>query len=202
MVQSHEPTNPPKTPPGLRTQKYVLHPSLHPHGWKLEVRESTGNLLYEILRHPTQPIQFKLQSPKSQTNNLLKIKTRTIGDVLRYSLFEGKQEQLSLRLIPNAPVVLLRNQERKTIARFSPLRPDVVILRTPTASVARLRFKEKPSPLHFQIECETVAGEEWFYAIILYTVARIEAAQPEPLRDNEVMQDEDEGSDSGETVTP
>ncbi len=202
MSRSGEPVKTTKSSQdSQRSQHYVLKPSLHPHGWKLEVREGKGHLLYEITRLPTQPIRYRLKSPKPTIRNLLKIKTLTIEDVTRYSLVNGTEEQLSIRATPNASVVLLRNQERKTIARFSPLNPEVVILRTPTRSIARLRFKEKPSPLHFQVESEATAGLQWLHAIILYTVARIETSKPAPLPE-EVDQDKDETSESSKTVTP
>ena len=184
-----------------RSHHYVLKPSLHLHGWKLEVRADTGHLLYEITRLPTQPIRYRLKSPEQTTGNPLKIKTLTIDDVTRYSLVDGAKELLSIRATPTTSMVLLRDQERKTIARFSPLNPEVVILRTPTTSIARLRFKEKPAPLHFQVESEAIKGLQWLHAVILYTVARIEAHKPGPLPE-EVDQDEDETSKSGETVTP
>jgi hypothetical protein len=132
----------------------------------------------------------------------MKIKSTTIEDVSRYTLFKGNQEQLSIRSSTNSPVVLLRNQQRKTIARFSPLSPEVVLLRTHTASVARLRFKKKPAPLHFQVECKTEADLQWLYAIILYSIAQIETPETAPLPETEGVQDEDEASESNETVTP
>jgi hypothetical protein len=101
--------------------------------------------------------------------------------VLRYTLTEGDDELLSIHSVLNSPSVRLQNEHRQTIARFSTFSQEIVIIRTPTASVARLKFKEKPAPLKFQVSCTAEAGLQWLYAIILYTIARIEAEDATPL---------------------
>jgi hypothetical protein len=164
-----------------RTHHYFLTPSLHPHRWKLTIQEEGGPPLFRIIRHPTVPPFFKLRSLKSQKDKVLKIKSTTIEDVTRYSLVEKKQEQLSIRSTSTSPVVFLRNQQRKTIGHFLPISPEIILLRTPNATVARLRLKEKPPPLRFQIECEIRDRQQWLFAVLLYTIFRIEVAESVPL---------------------
>ena len=157
-----------------RTHHYVLKPTLHPHGWKLVINDGSGTLLYEVTRHPTTPVHYKLRASKTPKSTPLKIKSVKIGHVLRYTLTEGDDELLSIYLGLNAPSVRVQDKQRQTIARFSNINEEIVMLRTPTASVARIKFKEKPAPLNVQVNCTAEGDLQWLYAIILYTVARIE----------------------------
>lgn len=175
-----------------RTHYYILKPSLHPHRWKIEVRDGSGTLLYGVTRHPTTPLHYKLRSKKKPKSAPLKIKTAYIGQVLRYTLTDGNDELLSIHSVLDSPSVRLQNAQRQTIARFSTISQELVIIRTPTASVARLKFKEKPSPLNFQVSCTAEAGLQWLYAIILYTVARIEAVDATPLPEEDELTEEEE----------
>ena len=179
-----------------RTQNYILKPTLHPNGWKLEVKEGNGALLFSVLRYPTAPPQFKLLPANEQKIGPLRIRTTAVGDVLRYTLRDDKQELLSILQALNSPLVSVRNQQRETIARFSALSPDIVLLRALQGSVARLRFMEKPGPLRFQIECDAQHGDQWLYAVILYTVARIESPEATPRLEEKPEQDEDVTSKS------
>lgn len=182
MSHSEEPVKGPQASrDSSRTHRYFLTPSLHPHGWKLKVQEEGDPPLFRVIRHPTDPTFYKLHSLKSPKDVVLKIKSTMIEDVTRYSLVERNQEQLSIRSTSTSPVVLLRNQQRKTIGRFLPISPEIILLRTPNATIARLRFKEKPSPLKFQIECEIGDAQQWLFAIILYSIFRIETAESVPL---------------------
>ncbi|MFX1317603.1 MAG: hypothetical protein ACFE9D_00565 [Promethearchaeota archaeon] len=174
-----------------RTQHYILKPFLHPNGWKLEVREGNGLLLFTVLKHPTTPPQFKLLPANKQKIGSLRIKTTVVRDVLRYTLRQGKQELLSILQALNSPLVSVRNQQHETIARFSTLSPEIVLLRAIRGSVAHLRFKEKPEPFGFQIECDAQPLNQWLYAIILYAVARIESYEPNSHLEEKTQQDED-----------
>jgi hypothetical protein len=180
-----------------RTHHYILKPSLHPHGWKIEVRGGSGTLLYEVTKHPTTPIHYKLRPIKKPKSTPMKIKSAYIGHVLRYTLIEGDIERLSILSVLNSPSVLLHNDQHQTIARFSTISQEIVIIRTPTASVARLKFKEKPAPLNFQVNCTAEAGLQWLYAIILYSVARIEAADATPFPEEESTLEVDETESNG-----
>jgi hypothetical protein len=175
-----------------RTHHYILKPSLHPHGWKITVRDGSGTLLYEVLRHPTTPIQYKLHSGKKPESTPLTIKSAYIGHVLRYTLIKGDDALLSIHLVVNPPSVRLQNEQRQTIARFSIISQEIVIIRTPTASVARLKFKKKPAPLNFQVNCTAEEGLQWLFAIILYTVACIEAEDATPLPELDELHEEEE----------
>jgi hypothetical protein len=62
-----------------------------------------------------------------------------------------------------------------------PITSEIVLLRTPSLSVARLRFKDKPAPLRYQIECNTDADPKWLLASILYSIARVETAETPPF---------------------
>jgi hypothetical protein len=181
MSHSEEPV---KSPPALRgssrTHRYFLTPSLHPHGWKLTIQEEGAPPLFRVIRHPTVPTFYKLHSLKSQKDVVLKIKSTTIEDVTRYSLVEKNQEQLSIRSTSTSPVVFLRNQQRKTIGHFLPISPEIILLRTPNATVARVRLKEKPPPLRYQIECEIRDKQKWLFAVLLYSIFRIEVAESVP----------------------
>ena len=185
-----------------RTQHYLLKPSLHPHGWKLDVKEGTGTPLFKVLKHPTIPTHYKLYSFKSQNLTPWKIKITTIEDVIRYTLFDETQEQFSIRKTPKSPIVLFRNRQRNTLARFSPLSSEIILLRTPTTSVAQLRFKERPPPLHFQVECETEPDLQWLYAIILYVIARIEMPEPAPHPTEKSIQKTNKAPPGNKTATP
>ena len=112
--------------------------------------------------------------------------------MLRYTLSNGNDELLSIHSVLDSPSVRLQNAQRQTIARFSIISQELVIIRTPTASVARLKFKEKPSPLNFQVSCTAEADLQWLYAIILYTVARIEAVDATPLPEEDELTEEEE----------
>jgi hypothetical protein len=173
-----------------RTQRYILKPALHPNGWKLEVMEGTGTLLFTVLSHPTTPPHFKLLPANQQKTHPLRIKVHSIRDVRRYTLLKDKQELVSLLQTPNSPLVSVRNHQRETIARFSPLSPEIVLLRAIPSSVARLRVKERPEPLRYQIEAKAQPGDQWLHAIILYAIARIELPEPAPLSEEEIEHDE------------
>jgi hypothetical protein len=175
-----------------RTRNYILKPILHPNGWKLEVQEKkNGTLLFTVIKHPTTPPQFKLVPTNESKDGPLRIRATAVRDVLRYTLFKDKQETLSILQALNSPLVSVRNQQRETIARFSTLSPEIVLLRVIRGSVARLRLKEKPEPFGFQIECEVQPGDQWIYAIILYAVARIESYEPVSGLAEETEQDKD-----------
>ncbi len=174
-----------------RTKNYILKPALHPNGWKLQIGEGDGTPLFTVLKHPTTPPQFKLLPENKQKVSPLRIRTTAVRDVLRYTLFEDRQELLSILHALNSPVVSVRNQQRETIARFSTLSPEIVLLRAIRGSVAYLRFKEKPEPLGFQIECEAQPSNQWLYAIILYVVARIESYESISRLDEKTQPDED-----------
>ncbi len=194
--ESEKATTPSQT--SLRTHHYLLKPSLHPHGWKLEVRDGSGSPLYEVTKHPTTPIHYKLRPIKTPDSTPMKIKSAYIGHVLRYTLIKGDNELLSIHSVLNSPLVRIRNEQRQTIARFSALSQDLVIIRTPTALVARLKFKEKPTPLNFQVNCTAEAGLQWLYAIMLYTVARIEAEDATPLPEIDELHGEEETENAGQ----
>jgi hypothetical protein len=203
MSPSNNHLKTPKPSPDLqRTCHYILKSCLHPHGWKLEVKEHNGSMLFEVIRLPTAPPYYKLHSHKVHNVIPMKIKSTTIEDVLHYTLFEGNQEQLSIRSILKTPVVHLRNQQRKTIARFLPFTPKITLLRAPTGSVARLRFKEITSPLHFQIECDAEPGLQWLYAIILYSIARLEIMEADSPQLGKTEQNAPKAPAHDETVTP
>jgi hypothetical protein len=59
---------------------------------------------------------------------------------------------------------------RRAIARFRSLGPDIVILRTSTAVVARLRFTEYAAPAGLRVVCDAKDGQEWLLAALLYVV--------------------------------
>ena len=120
-----------------------------------------------------------------------------IGPVLRYTLTEGDDELLSILSVLNAPSVRVQDKHRQTIARFTSMSQEIVILRTPTASVARIKFKEKPAPLNFQVNCTAEGGLPWLYAIILYTVSRIEAEDATPLPEEDSALEVEEAESDG-----
>jgi hypothetical protein len=174
-----------------RTKRYILKPALHPNGWKLEVTEGTGALLFTVLSHPTIPPHFKLHPAHQQKTHPMRIKFHAVKDVRRYTLLKDKQELLSILQTPHHPLVSVRNPQRETIARFSLLSSEIVLLRAIPGSVARLRIKERPEPLRFQIETEAQPGDQWLHAIILYAIALIESSEPTPFPEEEKEHDED-----------
>ncbi len=166
--------------PSLASQQpthYLLTPLLHPNGWRLEVRNDEGTLFYNVTRKLTEPISYILYSYKPIKTPPRKIKSTPLDNVPRFSLYKDRLEQLSILSILPSSIVLVRSPSRKVIARFIPLTSKIVFLRTPTTSVGRLRFKDKPAPLHYQIECRTDPNPQWLLASILYAIARIETAE-------------------------
>ncbi|MFW9830259.1 MAG: hypothetical protein ACFFD8_00555 [Candidatus Thorarchaeota archaeon] len=158
-----------------RTRRYVLRPRRHPNGWKLEITDATDQSLLEITSRSTSPIRYHIESTNSTDSELLVIKPANIGDVIRYSLMKADYEQLSLNFTISSPRVSLRNHNRNIIAHFTPLTPYIILLRTTTSLVARLRIKQSPNLLGFVFQCETTPETKWLHGVMLFSIAYIVA---------------------------
>jgi hypothetical protein len=192
MARSKEPQKDvPLFTPTSPTTCYVLRTYLHPNEWKLQLRDSSGQTLFEVLRRPTKPIRYRVQTKQVKESLLTTIKTITIGDIQRYILFEGNQAKLSIRQSASSPLVLLQDPKRKTIARFTSITPELTLLRTQTNVIARLRFKEYPMSVGFIVDCQVQPILNWLYAILLYVTAQIESLSASSLPE-EVPRDKPE----------
>ncbi len=167
-----------------RLNQYVLIPRLHPNGWKLLIQDATEHLLFEVFRRPTTPLRYQVQPAPTQKGESLVIKSLNIGEITRYTLYQGTQEILSIRFASESKKVFLRNPARQTIAQFIILSSKVTLLQTENRMVARLRFRDHPSPSGFLVKCEIADESRWLYAIIVFTVAQIETqSHPSPPHD-------------------
>lgn len=187
------------SPPSSASQppsQYILTPLLHPNGWKLEVRDKEETLFHKVTRKLTEPISYTLHSYKPIKAPPMKIKSTSINGVPRFSLYKGHLEQLSILLTLPSSTILVRESSRKVIARFIPLTPEIVHLCTPTTSVGRLRFKDKPAPLHYQIECHLDSDSTWLLASILYTITRMETAATPSISAEEIPTEMDDSAEN------
>ncbi len=175
------PKESPQSTPTSPTKRYVLQPHLHPNKWKLQLKDSSGQIIYKILRRLTIPIRYRVQTNQLQETNPLTIKTVTIGDIQRYIFFEGNQAKLSLRQSASSELVLLQDAKRKIIAHFISITPEITLLRAQTNVIARLRFKENPTPAGFVVDCQVQPELKWLHAILLYVIAKIEEPKPSTL---------------------
>lgn len=174
-----------------RTKQYILRPKLHPSGWKLQVQTASGQTLLQITRRSTTPPRYLAQAFPPFEIEPFVIKAMTIGEVQRYSLLEAGHEVLSIRQAASPPVVLLRDAQRQIVARFTPISPEVILLRTDAVSVGRLRFKEMPGEFGFITDCSTIAELRWLQGVILYVIARLEEKMVVPLTDAAELEEED-----------
>lgn len=172
-----------------RTEQYVLRPKLHPGGWKLQVQNSSGQTILQITRRSTTPPRYNARIFPPYEIEPFVIKSMTIGDVQRYSLIENGHEALSIRRVTSSQVVLLRDAQRQVVARFTPISSEIILLRTDTTSVGRLRFKETPGVFGFIADCSTVAELRWLHAVILYVIARLEEKTAVTLAEAPVVEE-------------
>lgn len=93
-----------------------------------------------------------------------------IGLAARYTLSDGGLEHLSLLQASSSAEFVLRDGKRRPIARFKPLGPGMVVLRTPSAVIARLRLTEHAAPAGLRVDCDVEDGSEWLLAVLLYAV--------------------------------
>lgn len=166
---------------GQRTEKYVLRPKLHPSGWKLLIQKTSGLTLLQINRRSTTPPRYFAKPFAPFEIKPFVIKDMTVGEVQRYSVFANGQEVLSIRQAASPQVVLLQDAQRRTVVRFTPISPEIVLLRTDADSVGRIRFKETPGAFGFIAFCNTVAEPQWLQGVILYVIARLEEKMAAPL---------------------
>lgn len=179
-------------------RRYVIRPLLHPNDWKLEITDDVNQSLFEVTRRLTSPIRYRVQAIKSSQSEQLVIKTSHIGDIIRYSLLKKGQELLSLRYVTSSTITTLRDQNRNAIARFTPLTPEITLLRAASSSVARLRYKESPTTLGFTVECEVTPEQQWLLGVLLYVIAyiatRVSVTHPAPEALEETKEAEDPAS--------
>lgn len=97
-----------------------------------------------------------------------------IGSEVRYTLFDEGLEHLSLLQASSSAEFLLRDANRRIVARFKPLGPGLFVLRTPSTVVARLRLTEYAAPAGLRVDCDAEEGLEWLLAVLLYAVVLTE----------------------------
>jgi len=159
---------------GQRTEQYVLRPKFHPGGWKLLIQKTSGQTLLQITRRSTTPPRYLAKSIPPFEIKPFFIKAITVGEVQRYSLIANGHEVLSIRQAASPQVVLLRDAQRQVVARFMPISPKIILLRTDATSVGRIRFKDTPGAFGFIAFCNTVAELRWLQGVLLYVIAQLE----------------------------
>jgi hypothetical protein len=97
-----------------------------------------------------------------------------IGSEARYTLFDEGLEHLSLLQASSSAEFLLRDANRRVVARFKSLGPGLVVLRTPSTVVARLRLTEYAEPAGLRVDCDAEEELEWLLAVLLYAVVLTE----------------------------
>lgn len=170
--------------PTRQKEHYTLLPKLHPNKWKLIVLDYAGQEIFHLTRLPTNPMRYRGQAIQPANVHPITIKTTKIGAIAYYSLFAANEELFSIRYPVSSPIVTLWGKNRKVIAHFKPISSDLIFLQTDSTRIARIHFKEKPSPLGLVIESQVDSENHWLYAIILYAIACIESRYPEPLSEN------------------
>ncbi len=163
------------------TEQYVLRPKLHPDGWKLLVQNASGQTLIQIIRRSTTPPRYHAQPIPPFEIKPFVIKAMTIREVRRYSIIANGHETLSIRQTASPQVVLLRDAQRQIVARFTPISPEIIILRTDATSVGRIRFKDTPGTIGFIAVCNTFAELRWLQGVMLYVIAQLEEKMATPL---------------------
>ncbi len=158
----------------LRTERYILRPKLHPSGWKLLIQKTSGHTLLQIRRRSTTPPRYLAKPFVPFEIKPFVIKSKTIGEVQSYSVIADGEETLSIRQATSPQVVLLRDAQRQIVARFTPISPEIILLRTDATSVGQIRFKETPGAFGFIAICNTVAELRWLQGVILYVIAQLE----------------------------
>lgn len=166
---------------GQRTAQYFLRPKLHPSGWKLLIQNASEQTLLQIKRRSTTPPRYLAQTFPPFEIKPFFIKTLTVGEVQRYLIIANGHETLSIRQAASPQVVLLRDAQRQIVAQFTSISPEIILLRTDTTSVGRIRFKDTPGAFGFIAVCNIVPELPWLQGIILYVVAQLEEKTITPL---------------------
>jgi len=164
-----------------RTEQYILRAKLHPSGWKLLLQKTSGHTLLQITRRSTTPPRYLAKTFPPFEIKPFVIKALTVGEVQRYSLIANGHDALSIRQAASPQVVLLQDAQRQTIARFTPISPEIILLRTDTTSVGRIRSKDTPGAFGFITFCSTVAELRWLHGVILYVITKLEEKLAKPF---------------------
>ncbi|MFX0079483.1 MAG: hypothetical protein ACFE8O_09620 [Candidatus Hermodarchaeota archaeon] len=164
-----------------RTEQYVLRPKPYPGGWKLLIQKTSGHTLLQIIRRSTTPPHYLAKAFPPFEIKPFVIKALTVGEVQRYSIIANEQEALSIRQAASPQVVLLRDAQRQILARFTPISPEIILLRKDASSVGRIRFKDTPRAFGFIAFCKIIAELRWLHGIILYVIAQLEEKAATPL---------------------
>ncbi|MFX1299370.1 MAG: hypothetical protein ACFFAL_03495 [Promethearchaeota archaeon] len=164
-----------------RIEQYVLRPKPHPSGWKLLIQKTSGHTLLQITRRSTIPPRYLAKAFPPFEIQPFVIKVLTIGEVQRYSIIANGHDILSIRQATSPQVALLQDAQRQTIARFTPISPEIILLRTDTTSVGRIRFKDTPSAFGFIAFCNTGVELRWLHGVILYVITKLEEKIAKPF---------------------
>ncbi|MFX0167922.1 MAG: hypothetical protein ACFE89_01085 [Candidatus Hodarchaeota archaeon] len=157
------------------SELYRILPRLDTHKWKLDLTNADGDILYQVSRHPTAPPRYQIHAMQSPEPNALTIRVKSFDGIQRFTLYSAEKQHFSLRSSVSSNQLLLQDPQRRILARFIPITPEITLMRSTTSRVARIRFKDHPSPFGIAIECKINQPEKWLLAILLYVVERIEA---------------------------
>lgn len=123
---------------------------------------------------PTEPSRYVISPADGDQGKALIVKLVQIGSEARYTLFDQRSEHLSLLQASSSAEFLLRDSNRRVVARFRQLGPGLVVLGTPTTVVARLRLSEYAAPAGLRVDCEAEEKLEWLLAVLLYAIVLTE----------------------------
>jgi hypothetical protein len=182
-----DPSHPPelKQSPKAKplSELYQFIPRMAPSGWKLRLTSTNDDVLYHVSRRPTTPPRYRIHPVKNHETKPLTIRVKVVNGNVRFTLYEDQTQIFSIRPAATTRQFLLQDAQRRILAKFVPITPNTILMRSDTGTVARIRAKEQPSPMGWKVECKISDPQTWLLGVLLYVVIRIEdfnsASRPE-----------------------
>jgi hypothetical protein len=129
----------------------------------------------------------------------LTIRAKDIDGNMRFILYKNQNRLYSIRPAATTRNFLLQDSSRRILARFIPITPNTIVLRSEAGTQALIRAKEHPSVIGWAIESEISNAQKWLLAVLLYAIVHIEASESEPPPKQHEMEPE---TDSPEVDSP
>ena len=155
-------------------ESYHFIPRTLPVGWKLRVTNANGDLLYHVSRRSTTPPLYRIHAMINHENIGLTIRVKEVNGSVKFILYEGQNQIYSIRSAAATRHFLLQDAHRRILAKFTPITPDTILLRSDAGTLARIFAKEHPSPVGWIIDCKISEPQTWLLAVLLYVVVRVE----------------------------
>ena len=195
MVPSPTPAFTESPEAGSLRELYHFIARMLPVGWKLRVTNANGDILYRVARRPTNPPQYRIHPVNNHENMQLIIRMKAVHGNAKFTLYKGENLIYSIRPAAAKRQFLLQDADRRILAKFTPITPETILLRSDVGTLARLFVKAHPSPLGWTIECKISEPQTWLLAVLLYVAVRIEDFDAEMLQEPPKQKSETESTE-------